>query len=66
MLVESPGGAVASKTVEYVANPTKLSQQIDHLKKKMKKSSKDLEFEEAARLRDELNMMKKVAEEAEG
>lgn len=39
------------------ANPTKLTAQIQKLRKQMKKASDKLEFEEAARLRDEIKRL---------
>jgi len=42
---------------EYEANPKKLTKEIVALRKKMKKASDQLEFEEAARIRDEIKRL---------
>jgi excinuclease ABC subunit B len=41
----------------YTENPSKLMKQIQKLKKQMKKASDNLEFEEAAKLRDEIKRL---------
>jgi len=41
----------------YTENPKKLSLQIGRLRKQMKKASDNLEFEEAARIRDEIKRL---------
>lgn len=41
----------------YTENPSKLMKQIQKLKKQMKKASDNLEFEEAAKLRDEVKRL---------
>lgn len=42
---------------EYETNPKKLTKEIITLRKKMKKASDSLEFEEAARIRDEIKRL---------
>lgn len=42
---------------EYIDNPAKLHKHIEGLKKRMLKAAEDLEFEEAARLRDEVKRL---------
>lgn len=46
-----------SNVAEYKGNGKKLSQEIIKLRKKMKKASDQLEFEEAARIRDEIKRL---------
>jgi excinuclease UvrABC helicase subunit UvrB len=41
----------------YTANPQKLSLQIAKLRKQMKKASDNLDFEEAAKIRDEVKRL---------
>lgn len=48
---------VAEKISKYKANPSGLSKEIEKLKKKMKKLSGELEFEEAATVRDEIKRL---------
>ncbi|MGE0631604.1 MAG: helicase-related protein, partial [Pseudobdellovibrionaceae bacterium] len=49
--------SVASLKEKYVAEPSKIQKDVDSLKKKMKKLSDQLEFEEAAKLRDEIKRL---------
>ena len=46
-----------SASSEYKGNAKKLDQEITKLKKKMKRASDQLEFEEAARMRDEIKRL---------
>lgn len=48
---------VRSPLTEYVKNPSRIDKEIESLRKKMKKASDKLEFEEAARLRDEIKRL---------
>ncbi|WIO75378.1 excinuclease ABC subunit UvrB [Porticoccaceae bacterium LTM1] len=57
---------VAESAAEYdvaklVADPKKLAAKIEQLEKKMHQCAKDLEFEEAARVRDEIERLRKPA-----
>ncbi len=52
----------ADPIVEYLSIP-KLQKMIDDMQKRMQKSAKDLDFMEAARLRDELFALQKKLEE---
>lgn len=60
-LVSIPGGKAAahilSKIDVYRADPRKLDKDILALKKKMRKASGELDFEEAARIRDEVRRL---------
>ncbi len=50
---------VAQTAAKYAVNsPTKLNQQLDKLEQRMLQHAKDLEFEDAARLRDEIRLLK--------
>lgn len=49
--------AMRSPLKEYETNPKKLTKEIVALRKKMKKASDALEFEEAARIRDEIKRL---------
>jgi excinuclease UvrABC nuclease subunit len=44
-----------------LTNPRKLEKHIKKLTKSMQKSSQQLEFEQAAALRDQINLLKEVA-----
>lgn len=58
--MEVSGGdkqALRSPLKEYENNPKKLTKEIVSLRKKMKKASDNLEFEEAARIRDEIKRL---------
>lgn len=50
-------GFVASPSQKYRESPKKISKEIELLRKKMKKASNALEFEEAARVRDEIKRL---------
>ncbi|MFZ5592969.1 MAG: excinuclease ABC subunit UvrB [Pseudomonadota bacterium] len=51
---------VAEEVIEYAAlSPQKLMQKIKKLEQQMYKHARDLEFEEAARLRDEIDRIRK-------
>ncbi len=59
MKAEGGGAATVlrSPLKEYETNPKKLTKEIVSLRKKMKKASDNLEFEEAARIRDEIKRL---------
>jgi excinuclease ABC subunit B len=44
-----------------LTNPKKLDKEVKRLTKQMQKASQQLEFEEAAALRDQINLLKEVA-----
>tara|TARA_B100000749_G_scaffold280895_2_gene280607 strand:+ start:216 stop:2270 length:2055 start_codon:yes stop_codon:yes gene_type:complete len=48
---------VAASTVEYQKDPSSIHKQIEDLKKKMRKAASQLEFEEAAKIRDEVKRL---------
>lgn len=48
---------VGDKLLKFSDKPNKIGQEIDKLKVKMKKLSSDLEFEEAAKIRDEIKRL---------
>jgi excinuclease ABC subunit B len=50
-------GTVATPIGEYVEKPEKIAKDILKLRKKMKKASDALDFEEAARVRDEIKRL---------
>ncbi len=56
-VTEMPAGIVASPSTSYKGSPQKLTKEITSLRKKMKKASDRLEFEEAARIRDEIKRL---------
>lgn len=51
---------IASPKAEYLQNPKLIDKEIGSLRKKMKKASDALEFEEAARLRDDVKRLELV------
>jgi excinuclease ABC subunit B len=51
---------VAEKKSAYTVDPKKLPKEIEKLEKLMKKAAKDLEFEKAAEMRDQLLQLKKM------
>jgi len=59
---EAPVSLVAEEQEEYITIP-QLEKQIARIKKEMEKAARDLDFMEAARLRDEMFRMKKKLEE---
>lgn len=54
-------GRTPEKTKQILTDPTKLKGHIEMLRKEMLKAAKDLEFEEAAKLRDQLNTLEEAA-----
>jgi excinuclease ABC subunit B len=52
--------SVSEAKEEYVARPDKLSKTIKSLKKEMAAAAKRLDFEEAARLRDQVHYLEKI------
>jgi excinuclease ABC subunit B len=56
---KSAGGRIAEPTTDYAAlSPERLAQELKKLEAKMYKHAQNLEFEEAARTRDELQKVK--------
>ncbi len=53
--------AVAAAKKDYLMDPAKAEKQITKLRKEMKKASADLNFEEAAKIRDEIKRLELVA-----
>ncbi len=52
---------IAEEHIEYIrANPKALSKDLRRLEKQMFKHARDLEFEEAAKIRDEIEELKKI------
>lgn len=54
---DMPAGIVASPSIKYKESPQKLTKEITLLRNKMKKASDQLDFEEAARIRDEIKRL---------
>jgi excinuclease ABC subunit B len=54
---KAAGPSVAERMRAFAENPEKLQKELDSLRKKMKKASQALEFEEAAKLRDEIKRL---------
>lgn len=52
--------AVAAAKKDYLSDPSKAEKQITKLRKEMKKASADLNFEDAARIRDEIKRLELV------
>ena len=48
---------VGDRLMKFSDKPNKIGQEIEKLKVKMKKLSSDLEFEEAAKIRDEIKRL---------
>ena len=44
-----------------ISDPVKLAKYIESLRREMKLAAKDLEFEEAAKLRDQINVLEEAA-----
>ncbi|MGE0763026.1 MAG: excinuclease ABC subunit UvrB [Bdellovibrionales bacterium] len=53
-------GLVRSKIEKYQANPAMLRKEIESLRKKMKRAAQNLDFEEAAKLRDEVKRLEVI------
>jgi len=51
-------GLAAEEISRYGADPQKLEKEIKSLERKMRKLAQDLEFEEAARVRDRIQDLK--------
>ncbi len=54
------------ETKQMLANPAKLQKYIDVLRKEMRKAAKDLEFEEAGKIRDQISTLEEAALELSG
>ena len=51
---------IASPKAEYMKDPKLIDKEIGSLRKKMKKASDQLEFEEAARIRDDVKRLELI------
>ncbi len=60
--VEKEGGIAADPVVQYMSRPA-IQEAIEKTKKEMQKAAKQLDFIEAARLRDEIKGLEKLLEE---
>lgn len=60
VIVPKAAGFADRDTEDYMASPKMLRKYIDKLKAKMIKAAEDLEFEEAARLRDEVKRLEQM------
>lgn len=60
VVVAKAAGFSDRETDEYMRSPQALRKYIDKMKTKMLKAAEDLEFEEAARLRDELKRLEQM------
>ena len=63
--VEQASSLVADPVVQYM-NPAQIKETIASTRKKMEKASADLDFHEAARLRDEMYELQKLLKQKEG
>ena len=54
------------ETKQMLANPAKLQKYIDVLRKEMRKAAKELEFEEAGKIRDQISTLEEAALELSG
>jgi excinuclease ABC subunit B len=62
-IYQQPDGQVAEQVAESLADYTSLNNlegKIKRLEKEMHQAAKDLEFEKAAKLRDQINDLKKL------
>lgn len=59
MKIERALDGIDDRTI--LTNPKKLDKEVKRLTKQMQKASQQLEFEEAAALRDQINLLKEVA-----
>jgi excinuclease ABC subunit B len=64
--VEKITGGDAKAAQAILANPAKLQKHIERLRKEMRTEAKDLEFEEAAKIRDQINTLEAAALELGG
>ncbi|MDP4708991.1 MAG: excinuclease ABC subunit UvrB [Rickettsiaceae bacterium] len=64
--VEKITGGDAKAAQAILANPAKLEKHIEMLRKEMRAAAKDLEFEEAAKIRDQINTLETAALELGG
>ncbi|MDG1436410.1 MAG: excinuclease ABC subunit UvrB [Rickettsiaceae bacterium] len=61
--LEKITGAKEEEAKEIISNPAKLQKYIEILRKKMRVAAKELEFEEAAEIRDQINTLEEAAME---
>jgi excinuclease ABC subunit B len=59
--LEEATGDKADEVKHILANPEKLQKHIDRLRKEMREAAKNLEFEEAAKIRDKINILEESA-----
>lgn len=59
--LEEATGDKADEVKHILANPEKLQKHIDALRKEMRQAAKNLEFEEAAKIRDKINVLEESA-----
>jgi excinuclease ABC subunit B len=64
--VEKITGGDAKAAQAILANPAKLQKHIERLRKEMRIAAKDLEFEEAAKIRDQISTLEAAALELGG
>lgn len=62
---QDPGATIAADPVIQYMNPEKLKRTIAQTRKKMEKAAKDMDFMEAARLRDEMFALNELLKEKE-
>ena len=51
----------SDEAAKIISDPAKLQKHIEHLRREMRKAAKDLEFEEATKLRDKISVLEEVA-----
>jgi excinuclease ABC subunit B len=56
-LIQEPVDGVRSRIEKFKTDPSGLHKEIEKLRKKMKKAAQNLEFEEAAKIRDEIKRL---------
>ena len=59
--VEEIAGTKSDEVKHILSNPVKLQKYIDGLRKEMRLAAKNLEFEEAAKIRDKINILEESA-----
>lgn len=59
--LEKITGGNSQEAKEIISNPVKLQKHIEILRKKMRTAAKELEFEEAAKIRDQINTLEEAA-----
>ena len=64
--VEEEVGSNADDVKQMLSDPAKLQKYIDALRREMKKAAKNLEFEEAGKIRDQISTLEEAALEFSG